>query len=142
MVRTRFLIQAELLISRIKDRLNYDSGAGIEDPTELEIEGLYNWVISRLHSSQENTVPTLKNYWVRCVMEEKNGKWVLSHGKEAYEPKYVEKEQFYIIMEKVATIFNYMDKFSAMYTPPEKVGEGETTEMIVQDATIDVYVEI
>lgn len=137
MIRTSFLIQAELLTSRIKDRLNYENGTVKDDPEELEIEGLYNWVIARLHSSQENTVPALKNYWVRCQMRETNGKYALSHGKEAYEPKYVEKEKFYIVIEKVATIFNYMDKFRAMYTPPEKV-----SEMIVQDAILDVYIQI
>lgn len=138
MVGLNYLIQAEVLITRIKKRLDFESGkVSKESPTEMEVEGLFNWIIGRLHSDEEKNVPALENYWINLELDEEGEKAVLEHGKEKYYPKYVEKEKFYIVMEKVALIFNYMENFRAKYEPPKKI-EG----MHITNASLDIYISI
>lgn len=138
MVRLTYLIQAELLIKRIKERLRFESRKSSEiTPTEMEEESVFTWIIGQFYSDEESTVPALKNYWVSMELEEQEKKVVLKRGKSKYEPKYVEKEKFYIVMEKVALDFNYMDNFRAKYEPPKKV-----EEMHIANARLDVYISL
>lgn len=138
MVRLTYLIQAEILINRIKERLSYEKGEIIpKNPTEMEEEGLFNWIIGQLHTDEEQTVPALTNYWISLEFDEDGKKEALKHGKEKYEPKYVSKEKFYIVMEKVALAFNYMENFRAKYEPPKRV-----ENMLISNARLDIYISI
>ena len=60
---------------------------------------------------------------------------VFSLKNKEYYPKYVEKEKFYIVMEKVALIFNYMENFKAKYEPPKKI-----EKMRITNASLDIYI--
>ena len=138
MVGLNYLIRAELLINRIKKRLDFESGkVSKESSTEMEVEGLFNWIIGRLHSDEENNIPALENYWINLELNEEGEKPVLEHGKEKYQPKYVEKEKFYIVMEKVALIFNYIENFKARYEPPK-----EAHGVHIENASLDIYISI
>ena len=82
MVGLNYLIQAELLINRVKKRLDFESGkVSKESSTEMEVEGLFNWIIGRLHSDEENNIPALENYWINLELNEEGEKPVLEHGK-------------------------------------------------------------
>lgn len=138
MVRLTYLIQAEILINRIKERLSYEKEEVTkQNPTELEEEGLFNWIIGQLHSDEEQTVPALTNYWISLEFNEDGERGALKRGKEKYEPKYVSKDKFYIVMEKVALAFNYMENFRAKYEPPKRV-----ENMLISNARLDIYISI
>lgn len=138
MVRLTYLIQAEILINRIKERLSYEKEeVSKQNPTELEEEGLFNWIIGQLHSDEEQTVPALTNYWISLEFNEDGERGALKRGKEKYEPKYVSKDKFYIVMEKIALAFNYMENFRAKYEPPKRV-----ENMLISNARLDIYISI
>lgn len=138
MVRLTYLIQTEILINRIKERLSYEKGeTSCKTPSEMEEEGLFNWIIGQLHSDEEQTVPVLTNYWISLEFDEEGNKGALKRGKEKYEPKYVDKDKFYIVMERAALAFNYMENFRAKYEPPKRV-----EDMLISNARLDIYISI
>lgn len=138
MIRLTYLVQAEILTKRIKERLSYEKGeTSSQTPSEMEEEGLFNWIIGQLYSDEEKTVPALTNYWISLEFDEEGNKGALKRGKEKYEPKYVSKEKFYIVMEKVALAFNYMENFITRYEPPKRV-----EDMLISNARLDIYISI
>lgn len=137
MLKEEYGNRAELLIARIENRIKVDKGEEKKDSIEKEQERLYNWIISELSESMEDTIPALDYYHMRVKAGTREGKWCLLYGKQEYTPAYVEMGELYNVMAEISVIFNRMQKFSAKYTPPEIYGK-----MVVKNAMLEVYINL
>lgn len=107
MVKEKYLLRAESLAKRNKNRLNEN-----HTPKEKETDELFYWIMTRLEwelqgsSTQTSYSITIKEDYLYSY-----GRVLLEHGRVSeYLSEYVKKEEFYAVMEDVANIFNQIGK--------------------------------
>lgn len=129
-MKTDYLVAAINLHERAKRRLKCS-----ENPMQQEIEDLFYWILRQL----EWTLNMKKDFSPKEIVLSLEKRY--SKGKEVtlcheaveeYSSRYVQKEEFYTVMEKVAEIFNGMEgKFSAVCNVPETKWDESTAQLIV-----------
>lgn len=108
MVNEKYLIVAENLAERNKNRLNTE-----RTPKEQETDELFYWVMSRLEWSVHGCWPPKTSHSVTIKISRwyDDGRALLEHGKVSeYLSGYVKGEELYAVMNNVANIFNEIGK--------------------------------
>lgn len=108
MVKEKYLLRAESLAKRNKNRLNENY-----TPKEKETDELFYWIMTRLEWGLEGSYPPQTSYsiTIKEIYLDSNGRVLLEHGRVSeYLSEYVKKEEFYAVMEDVANIFNQIGK--------------------------------
>ena len=103
MVNEKYLIIAENLAERNKNRLNTE-----RSPKQQETDELFYWIMSRLEWSVQNCYPAKTSHSVTVKISRwyDDGRALLEHGKVFdYLSEYVKGEEFYAVMNDVANAF-------------------------------------
>lgn len=134
MVNEKYLLVAENLAERNKNRLNTE-----RSPKEQETDELFYWIMSRLEWSVQGCWPAKTSHSVTVKISRwyDDGRALLEHGKVSdYLSEYVKGEEFYAVMNDVANAFNEIGKsdengyhFYATCILPEYITE--TAELTV-----------
>lgn len=136
MVKEKYLLVAENLAERNKNRLNT-----ARSPKEQATDELFYWIISRLEWSMIGCYPARISHSVTIKSNWYDGRVLLEQGRVAnYLLDYVKGEEIYAVMEDVANVFNEIGKsesngyhFYATCFIPEDITE--TAELIVHMIT-------
>ena len=108
MVNEKYLLVAENLAERNKNRLNTE-----RSPKEQETDELFYWIMSRLEWSVQGCWPAKTSHSVTVKISRwyDDGRALLEHGKVSdYLSEYVKGEEFYAVMNDVANAFNEIGK--------------------------------
>lgn len=132
MVKEKYLLQAEILAERNKNRLDTN-----RSPKEKETEELFYWIISRLEWSVQGCWPGQRGHTitVQAYIYNPDGGVLVEHGRVSkYLSQYVNNEEFFTVLNDIANIFNEIGKskskeyqFSAIFSPPGRNGICELT---------------
>ena len=108
MVNEKYLIVAENLAERNKNRLNTERSL-----KEQETDELFYWIMSRLEWSVQGCWPAKTSHRVAIKISRwyDDGRVLLEHGRVSdYLSEYVKGEEFYAVMNDVANVFNQIGK--------------------------------
>lgn len=109
MVNENYLLVAESLVDRNKNRLN-----STRSPRQQETDRLFYWIMRNIEVSVEGCWPAKKYHYVSVTKTRlyDDGSVLLSHERVSnYLSQYVKDKEFYSVMEDVANIFNEIGKF-------------------------------
>lgn len=114
-------IAAEIFVNRITEKFF------LIDPIELEVNGLFYWLLGRLDREIERYYHAKDEYHISITQGENSiGKFRLEDGNccesnDVYYPRYVENDDdFEAVMKKVVVLFNSMPNFRAVYKSKDK----------------------
>lgn len=108
MVNENYLLVAENLVDRNKNRLNLT-----RSPRQQETDRLFYWIMRNLELCVEGCCPAKKYHYVSVTKTRSydDGSVLLSHERVSnYLSQYVKEQEFYSVMEDVANIFNEIGK--------------------------------
>ncbi|MBQ2938286.1 MAG: hypothetical protein IJE05_05370 [Clostridia bacterium] len=115
------VIAAEILVKRISEKFF------LNDPIDLEVNGLFYWLLGRLDREIERYYCAEDEYHISIIEGENSiGKLRLEdsaycESKDRYYPRYVENDDdFEVVMKKVVDLFNGMPNYKAVYKSKDK----------------------